>query len=541
MTQSVWHRNCIVVLLLVFQQVLAELDCDALTKTDEAWEEDALLLLQRNAGQKPVGQHGQHASDSMHQEHSGNMGHAARQSTPPTHTPSTENSTYPTRTAAYESYDGSQDAKKQASCAPLTNQQSYFTVPVTLGTPEQVLDVVVDTGSTLLVAESCSCKEHGSCDKKGHCFNTKSSTFMEEKGPHSYIMSYGSGDIKVDMVTDIVKLGDVSATMDNALMLMTESKMNIPPPEGILGLGVPMKGDITSGFLEISKVNKFSVCFSATGVGALRLNKDWVEQPLGQLGETHWLLDFRGASVGSDVHTAKSLGICDPDDMQPGQQMPCAIIPDTGTTNIILPVEHYVNLLASMCSKWKRCNTAVSEDAEDQEKAELFEALLHRCGDWMTEGDIDEVPSLHMKMRGKEGNVQVVTLRSWSFVVKTMMRVTEDSETDTGYGTIDTPKEETVVGKCVPAFTAADYSTQATGPLWVVGLPLFYEYTVLFDLGTKPATVGFSQEPCDSCDAESSLYGGDVERAFRAQTKGRALRQQDTSPRIPHIDLTKPL
>merc|ERR1719421_819486 len=67
-----------------------------------------------------------------------------------------------------------------ATCAPLKNMGSHFTVSIQVGTPGQTFNVVADTGSDSVIVPSCICKESGSCAPKNRCFrgSNRSSTFL---------------------------------------------------------------------------------------------------------------------------------------------------------------------------------------------------------------------------------------------------------------------------------------------------------------------------------------------------------------------------
>lgn len=58
---------------------------------------------------------------------------------------------------------------------------------------------------------------------------------------------------------------------------------------------------------------------------------------------------------------------------------------------------------------------------------------------------------------------------------------------------------------CVMGFSPADYQTPTDGQIWILGMPLFYEYTAHYDRGNAPeeVTMGFTSqhdEACGQCD-----------------------------------------
>lgn len=441
------------------------------------------------------------------------------------------------------------------TCTSLTNAEAYYTSPVTIGTPPQTVIAVVDTGSGPLVIESCKCKDRGSCNAESHCLVTEQSSTFTDAGSTMHTMYYGSGAITTQMVTDTVHFANIEAKMDHAIMMMTESRMDIPPPEGIMGLGFPgAKDDIVDGFLKFGNVQAFSICFNQDKDGSLLIGQAVVDNMadatrLDQKGKSHWLLDFQGASIGENVVSAVSLGVCDPADPanrhpRPGQKTGCAMIPDTGTTNILLPTDHYNKLMSAMCDSWERCNRrSKKQGADSSAKVYLFTELLQNCGNWMGKDGIDELPSLHLKLGDASGKKATLTLSPWTWITMSEVKQTKNEQVDIpGYGKTSIPVETgKMVKACIPSFSAADFSPDEAGSLWVVGLPLFYEYNVGFDLTTNPYSVAFSEAPCATCEG-SHLFGESQNfQEKRVKLKGRLPRPMTKAPRTIHIDPSKPL
>lgn len=428
-------------------------------------------------------------------------------------------------------------------CTPLKNQEAYFSAPVFMGTPAQSIDVVVDTGSGPLVIESCACKNRGYCESNSHCIQSDKSTTLVSTGD-SHKLSYGSGDMVTQKVSDVVKFANLEAKMDASIMMMTEAEMDIPPPEGIMGLGLPgAKDDIVDGFLKFGQVKSFSVCFNRDKDGSLVLSQTLpqdvdMSRQLGQLGQSHWLLQLKGAAVGEKRESAVSVDICNE---ATSLQNSCAFIPDTGTTNILLPTEHYTKLLATMCDSWERCKPAKGDD--DMKKSTAFSELLQNCGSWMGADGVDELPSVHLNLGGASYKKATVTLSPWTWIVMSEVKEVKNQVVDMPfYGKVEMPVETgKTVKACVPAFSPADFASKEAGPLWVVGLPLFYEYKVNFDLSTSPNTISFSEDPCVTCGG-SHLFGeSDNFQEKRVRVKGQAPRHLTKPPRSIRIDPSKPL
>jgi hypothetical protein len=141
-------------------------------------------------------------------------------------------------------------------------------------------------------------------------------------------LSFGSGDIVVAAATDIVRLGQESATMNKSLMLMVDRQLRMAQNfEGILGLGVPSEVEVeapkalsggvdpnggnvprkikdkSSGnfsdpvprFLEEAGINRFSICFNDNmEAGVMRLEPPKAPKMLKQVGFFHWAVELQG-------------------------------------------------------------------------------------------------------------------------------------------------------------------------------------------------------------------------------------------------------
>ena len=140
-------------------------------------------------------------------------------------------------------------AEESSTCTTLENQQTFFTVTVSVGTPAQNFSLVADTGSDSLLIPSCLCVEEGYCytGPEGKCFSgtNASSTFKISKrkdGPPTAILTYGSGAVKVVLSSDEVGVGGVKTFMENGVLLITDEALDFSSAfQGILGLGPPSK------------------------------------------------------------------------------------------------------------------------------------------------------------------------------------------------------------------------------------------------------------------------------------------------------------
>jgi len=331
------------------------------------------------------------------------------------------------------------------------------------------------------------------------------------------------------------------------------------------------------GLLEQAGVGRFAICFNEGSNGVLRLgppktpNTDWHAS----VGVEHWGLDFRGISVAGAkmVH----MDFCDPKDMRKHQQTPCAAIPDSGTTMITGPREQLSALLGSICDNWSRCSqnhtamvkaakaaeaAAVEElgfnpfDLKPWTKVKIMEALLEDCEDWLNESTgLNEMPDLHFHVVGGAGKKQTLAMPGQAYVIETTYELKGNlSKKIKGNGSsalenITDAWLKYTGGRtkvCAPAFDVLDYDTKRNGPVWILGMPFFYEYNVGYDLSSKPPAISFQsvkQAPCGSCDKKLGLVSSNVDSVVHNANAAQLHRPRWLSgpARGPSFDLGRPL
>jgi len=438
------------------------------------------------------------------------------------------------------------------SCTSLDNHGTHFTVQVEVGTPPQKFDVVADTGSDSLIVTSCVCQDMGRCQPSDKCFrgiNHSSSFTMNQSsgdaGVPAVLLTFGSGQIQAVVASDVVRVGKVKAHMEDGVLLMVDQALRIDGPfEGILGLGLPPPKSGTKrfnesqrpqldvnanqssvqgesgdgllsrhGFLQAARVARFSMCFNDGAGGVLRLSIPRPATSLGSVGHYHWGLDFRGISVG-DVRSPVSF--CTQDSMSQGQTTPCGAIPDSGTTVMMAPKEHIPDLFASICDNWGRCKEAAEKDPFTP-KHEVLQLELLQCENWLNESGLEELPALHFHVVGSEGTKSTLSLPGSAYIIQTMRdEVHYVTKHLLGIFPIQIPVSTGEKKKvCTPAFASHDYNTSLNGPVWILGLPLFYKYQVGYDLHKEPPAISFLDEPCGSCSTNT----GERTAAFVSQSR----------------------
>jgi len=400
----------------------------------------------------------------------------------------------------------------------------YYSVNVSVGTPPQEFRVVADTGSDYVIIPSCLCQKNDGCHHPGErCFTGggRSKTFSvsttTKDEPYLFALTFGSGTIQTVFTTDTVKVGDVQAVLKDSLLLMLDdSELEIHGSfEGILGLGIPgvtlVDGTLAAGrrpnlepksFLESAGVKRFSVCFDdSESTGALRLDPPETSTPsIESVSQYHWMVNLASVRAGDfTIEGVQSAGL----------------IPDSGTTFILAPARHLQAMYAGLCDTWSRCSARTTSLTSVALKAALFEEVLWDCESWLstTEEGILELPELHFEITSSTGKSQVVTLTPWSYV----------------YGSTEADDPSRTV--CRLAFGALDFkSGEKDMDVFILGLPLFFQYSVQYDLHATPPSVSFnSVSGSCSCAADASLIGRS------GTSRAHKLRSVQGKPRVPHL------
>lgn len=432
----------------------------------------------------------------------------------------------------------------------MTQHEGFFTVEISIGLPAQKMNVIPDTGSSNVVVASCVCRETGKCVAGSKCYWAKKSASFGIKlsnGDPSYVeLSYGSGDIKSVSSSDVVRIGGVSARMKGGLLLMTEQALDFETPlEGILGLGVPGSAkmadafdttNVGHGFLKSAGIERFSMCYNDGAPGVLRFNVAKPSDSLGNFGTVHWGLGLGGVSVAG----GKSLPFCRSESKEVWQATPCGAIPDSGTTAITGPKKDILELFGSICNHWPRCLEAAKKS--DEPRANVFQVLLSKCESWLDSKDgLDELPAINFQLMGSGGSQKTVSLSGRNYVLQQAQNKTEVVREH--IDVFPTPVERFSSEQekaCFAAFDEMDYSTNANGNVWILGMPLFFQYQVGFDASKDSTSVSFSSEKCGSCDKEQkknteklSLLSQSERRHKPRQVYGRLRRT--------NFDVTQPL
>lgn len=523
---------------------------------------------------------------------------------------------------------GSHRERRDGQCVALINQDVYFGVEVGVGTPPQVFTLVADTGSNSVVVVSCECTTSGQCNEADHCYSGSSSTLSRNDPVPRINLSFGSGSIQAEAVTDDVVVGDIHVTMpEGVLLLVDDSALELGKArfEGILGLGLPGAGELsdpdpslsdaqaynTDSLMEVAGTASFSMCFGGGldggpgSYGALRLNAA-LEDTMRYVGQAHWGVGLSGITVGgSGTGGGIMLTSCSDLDPGTGTDTPCGLIPDSGTTAIIGPPARVTELHASMCFAWPLCNDTLQELVQDAANGEapswddvrdmisltskggmgkvlaagpsqhdrareyaelllfaetLFQGILNECDIWQNDdnGHFEALPSVHLTITDADGETRLLEVTKRVFIFEVM--APSPAADESGMPSLIRRILRQKLARADPAGTASgedrpvcvstimgmsDYLTEANGPVWIFGMPLFYQYEVGFDLVEKRLSFTKLEEGagggggCQACSADPT--GGTQQTLSAMGThRQRRFRRLKGTPRKPTIDTTKP-
>lgn len=140
-------------------------------------------------------------------------------------------------------------------------------------------------------------------------------------------------------------------------------------------------------------------------------------------------------------------------------------------------------------------------------KPDIFRLLIQDCNAWYNETiGFTELPHLHFKIVENKRE-KMLHFDPWTFILsKKEAEVSIVKKNIPGYGEIPVGDKPTgrMTWVCTPAFGAMNYPSTSNGPSWVIGLPLYYNYIVQYDIATRPPSIAFSEGPCGNSDCDES-------------------------------------
>jgi hypothetical protein len=356
--------------------------------------------------------------------------------------------------------------------------------------------MVADTGSNVMVVPGKECQE--CVEAKKNVYDNAKSTTSRAAGKTSTIR-YGSGPVVGDIFYDTVEAIGVSSEQQSVLS-MTEEHIKAYPKfsfDGIMGMGMPTNAfsskDTIAGvdatFLAKAGADSFTMCFDKgpRPDGVLKLgskkNATFVFAPV--VGQVHWGVKMNQASLeGKPIPD-----VCDGDG--------CAVIVDSGTTLMMAPPVHLISIYASLCDHLPGCN-ARSQGAPAKVKATVFQEVLLTCPK-----EMDLLPDIKLQL-----GPAVISLPRTIYIMKS-----KTEEMENFVGGLGEPLDLSSVSSestvCVPSFMHMNLVSANHGPIWILGMPLMREYTVMFD--RQGPSVGFSKTvTCKGCNSGETVQSGEA-------------------------------
>jgi len=219
--------------------------------------------------------------------------------------------------------------------------------------------------------------------------------------------------------------------------------------------------------------------------------------------------------------------LCDPSSMGPQQDTPCGAIPDSGTTSIMGPPIGILKLFAKICDAWPRCVRTtkrvkvlkrINPFVAIRFKAIFFMRLIKTCEKF----DLKELPKIKFQLTGAtDGEVQMVELAGWHYIMETtftgynfaLQHLTEILPKKERASLLQASSETSAKRICTPAFGHMPMRTVKNGDVWIMGTPLFYAYSVHYNMKAKGrpsmSFVSNSKTPCGSCESGADLMADD--------------------------------
>ena len=214
----------------------------------------------------------------------------------------------------------------------------------------------------------------------------------------------------------------------------------------------------------------------------------------------------------------------------------CAAIPDSGTTVMAGPADHLLMIVEGLCDQWHRCSDLykkVKDTAKEVQdiidknlggydpwkiapmgKAELFLTLIDNCQTWLNGSDLSEMPDLVFHVGDLNGTKTTLKLPPSAYIISM-----EENDEDGVYMHTNglfrdrlrhlrqhkrRHHNATTNTICAPALEPMDYETPENGKIFILGMPLFYQYQVHYDQNETNPTIGFSKQACGSCGSDGA-------------------------------------
>eukprot|EP00927_Polykrikos_kofoidii_P044424 TRINITY_DN3839_c0_g1_i3.p1 TRINITY_DN3839_c0_g1~~TRINITY_DN3839_c0_g1_i3.p1 ORF type:complete len:745 (+),score=157.15 TRINITY_DN3839_c0_g1_i3:69-2237(+) len=179
---------------------------------------------------------------------------------------------------------------------------------------------------------------------------------------------------------------------------------------------------------------------------------------------------------------------------------------------------------------------------ESLEKHTTFKQLLSNCHEWIDNGTgLDEMPSIFFHVAGSEGSKQTLEFKGSAYVIEML----QDEVALTRIGNFVVPKPTGKQEKvCAPAIGIMDIVT-SSGPVWILGTPLFYNFNVMFNVVSKPPSLSINKQECGKCMSKKKKAGSnnaslmETEISSEISERGRRPRFIKGPLRFPQYDFSR--
>lgn len=336
-------------------------------------------------------------------------------------------------------------------------KDSQYYGKVKVGT--QVLEGVLDTGSTELVVLSDKCKSQ--CGRKTEELYHAMKSSNYQHGPLALDISYGSGDLNGREAYDSVSIGPFESkdvpfweVMNANMPILASSEFEaivglgpIPPHVQLMSPGSPRNN--LSYALVLRKLNlfRYSVCLSRqpgapgylTWMDDSHLNYPKLFTKLEVIDTTYWMSRMTDVTLGKQPFTLCSSG--------------CGAIIDSGTSLLAVPKKVFKKL------------------------APIIEKMGEKAS-----CNVNLLPDIRFKLDGVHYSLP------------------PDSYIGTIYGDVPSALLQNFQKKtnasCQTAMMAMDLPS-TVGDTWVLGVPFLRNFLTIFEQGKKPKM--FTARASDDC------------------------------------------
>ena len=417
----------------------------------------------------------------------------------------------------------------EASGNPFTCVQAdnflnaQYTVPVGVGTPEQYLNCVMDSGSFELLLSSAECIGCG----KHRKFNRSLSTTLSSKQPDESITTiFGQGKVVSQPIYDRARVGNLTVGRQSMLLMQENGLRDFGDGayDGIVGLGVSglaRETDPDLSLLSALGVDSFSICFGQYdnepgrvefGTPASGLDAEYSEFTV--LGNDHWHIELSGVAVVAKDGTRTEIGGCS------AEEGGCSAIVDSGTSLIAAPKE-ILNAAGGLLD-------AIGDVDPNCKGISLLPTIELTLGRGESARVVSLPPELYVA--NMEVEDEPVTTKLLAAHGPGLPHRVDRNATHSVRATSDpfnafrqrlhaqlslaaaadpsTPRDPSagaprVSEACVALFMDMELQSDQPGKPWILGLPLMRAYKARFD--RKARSVGLAKLPlgtkyCTSCD-----------------------------------------